>query len=143
MKTREQLQAAIAEQVGAYDRYDPNFDCARTDVWFSLGGRIEPGNGGSYTFMVWRDMHSWYAAFPDYHVTATVGRLSERDLPYFLEKCGRNTQPSNPDAEVMIDIIRAVQAIEAEIRRNDNPPQHTGRTDEGSLADFLDQVRNG
>lgn len=120
MKTREQLQAAIAEQVGAYDRYDPNFDCARTDVWFSLGGRIEPGNGGGYTFMVWRDMHSWYAAFPDYHVTVTVGRLSDApyDLEYFLEKCGRAHRPSEPDAEIMVDIIRAVQKIEGEIRRN-------------------------
>lgn len=131
MKTREQLQAAIARQLGDITRYSPRFPETRTNTWFSMGGRIEPGNGAGYTFMVWRDQNSWYASFPDYHATATVGRLVERDVPYFREKCG-SCYPSSSDAEVMVDIIRAVQAIEAEVRAND-----------GTLGDFLDQIKNG
>lgn len=104
----------IEAQVGALDRYLAT-DALPTDIWWSIGGRVEPGNGGGYTFMVWRDMHTWYAAFPDYNFVSAVG-IGPR-IDYLREKAAP-AHVSSPDLEVIASIIHAAQRIETEVRRN-------------------------
>lgn len=71
---------------------------------FALAGVEEPGNGGRYAFIVWRDDGQWYAAFPDYHAASAIGAGHNRP-DYIQEKM----RCSRPDAEVMADIINRVQ----------------------------------
>lgn len=68
-------------------------------------GVVEPGNGGSYTYTVWRIASGqWFAAFPDYHASSRIGSGINRP-DYVQEKM----RCSFPDAEAMADIINDCQ----------------------------------
>lgn len=74
-------------------------------------GVDEPGNGGRYAYIVWKDDDQWYAAFPDYHAASAIGS-GHNNTDYIQEKM----RCSRPDAEVMADIINRCQAAASRIK---------------------------
>jgi hypothetical protein len=89
-----------------------SINAAPTQPDASFVGVDEPGNGGRYEYMVWRVGAQWFAAFPDYGRASRIGS-GHHHVSYVAEKF----HATNPDAEVMTDIInRCIEAGRMEAR---------------------------
>lgn len=90
------ISELVVENVNTYDQR----------FW---AGRIEPGNGGAYSYIVWHQAapldRQWFVAVPDFGTSARIGNIVHHD--YISEKL----RVSTPDAKVIAEIINTCQRL--------------------------------